>query len=546
MKIIQNQKTNCILIFLTVTLYVLPIYVDLLVNGWVRTFSYFAADTFYYLTVARNFSDLGIFSFDGEYITNGFHPLWQVITGYLYRFMSAGHVSEAVYLVAVLTLSVILISLTIVLLGWAYKNWFGEVPSWFLFLPIGVYALMMSPILHRYGTLWSFSNGMESAPLLLMYALLTWSMSRPGWLKSCRSSILTGLILGVMTLARLDHGLIIPALFLMVLFRIILERNFVDIKWLVLAGGISSLVIFGYLLANQATLGVWLPVSGVEKSTFPYMLQGSQKIEEIRKYLQEIGQPAFGLNIWRYTQIIFPVLIALPVFVAQVWRGIRFRRLDDESLVWSGTSLFVILLASYNFFYVPTLDQGHWYFPISILFMSMWVIKLASHIRINPGWIKLAVPILLLAFNAWFYMCIYHDPTLNARNVWFFQEASNLKSHYQGRDVRLLEYDDGIIAYTTGFNAMSALGFCLDPQAQQALHDKTLFDLAYDRGYRYIASHYYFRYSNLGRESTPEEIKTFLSNFSWIGPKEVDGFRFWIDYASDDNQFVMIGFERLP
>ncbi len=546
MKEPQSNFRDRIIIFLTVAFYVLPIYFDLLLNSWVRTFSYFAADAFYYLTVARNYSQLGIFTFDGEYITNGFHPLWQVMTGYLYRFTGWLHFSEPANLVAVLTLSVILISFAIVLLGMTFKNWLGTVPTWFIFLPVGLYAVMMSPILHRYGTLWSFSNGMESAPLLFMYALLIWLISRPGWLKNWQTSVLTGLTLGILSLARLDHALLIPALFLVILFRMALERDFSSMKWLLLAGGIFSLIIFCYLLSNQAILGVWLPVSGAEKTTFPYMLQGSRKIEEIRNYLQNIGQPSFGFDIWRYTQIIFPTFIAIPVFFTRAWAGIRSRLLDSKSIVWISSSLFIILLASYNFFFVPTLDQGHWYFPVSILFMSLWVIELASHIQINWRWIKLAIPALLLVFGIWFYFSVYHDPTLNARNVWFYQEAPNIRAYYQGQDVRLLEYDDGIIAYTTGFKTMSALGFCLDPQAQQALHEKNLLELAYNRGYRYIASHYYFRFSNLTKDSSPEEVKTFLSSHGWIGPREVEGFHFWIDYASDDNQFVMIGYERSP
>ena len=53
----------------------LPPLVDLLWNGWERVFSYFAADVFYYLTVARNLASGMGASFDGEYTTNGFHPL---------------------------------------------------------------------------------------------------------------------------------------------------------------------------------------------------------------------------------------------------------------------------------------------------------------------------------------------------------------------------------------------------------------------------------------------------------------------------------------
>ena len=63
---------------LTGCIYVLPVLYDLLRHGWERIFTFFAADTFYYLTVARNFARIGLFSFDGEFPTNGFHPLWQV------------------------------------------------------------------------------------------------------------------------------------------------------------------------------------------------------------------------------------------------------------------------------------------------------------------------------------------------------------------------------------------------------------------------------------------------------------------------------------
>jgi hypothetical protein len=53
----------------------LPPLVDLLWNGWERVFGYFAADSFYYLTVARNIASGSGASFDGEFTTNGFHPL---------------------------------------------------------------------------------------------------------------------------------------------------------------------------------------------------------------------------------------------------------------------------------------------------------------------------------------------------------------------------------------------------------------------------------------------------------------------------------------
>src|SRR4051812_22736993 len=68
---------------ITLSLLCLPIVADLVISGPPRPFGYAAADTFYYLDVARNVARHGSFSFDGEHATNGFHPLWQLVTAAL-------------------------------------------------------------------------------------------------------------------------------------------------------------------------------------------------------------------------------------------------------------------------------------------------------------------------------------------------------------------------------------------------------------------------------------------------------------------------------
>jgi hypothetical protein len=52
-------------------------------SRYVGPFGYVAADAFYYLVVARNVARHGSFSFDGRHPTNGFHPLWQLLTSAL-------------------------------------------------------------------------------------------------------------------------------------------------------------------------------------------------------------------------------------------------------------------------------------------------------------------------------------------------------------------------------------------------------------------------------------------------------------------------------
>lgn len=536
------SKDNGILI-LTLVIYILPVYADLIINGWMRVFSFFAADTFYYLTIAKNYAVARLFTFDGEHLTNGFHPLWQVWTGIIYTMARWLRLSDPATLVVVLSISLACIAVAIFLVGKSFQNLLGKIPVWFLLLPVGLYAILMAPIHPRYGTLWSFTNGMESGPLILFYALLVWLMSREGWMKSMRSAVLTGLVLGAVVLSRLDHIFIVPAIGAVWAFRFAVDRDQKLIARVAIALGIAGLIVSLYLLTNQLTMGIWMPVSGAEKSTFPNALPASLKLKELQYLLPQFGQDTFGANIWRYTQIIFPLMLSIPVLIYSVidyWKNQKNR---FKSSIWLTSSLTCLLLGLYNFLYVPTLDQGHWYFPVSILFMSMVFVQWLTRIRLSAR-AELIVGVTLFSFCIGFNAFIYHSTTYNYRNVWFYQEAQKIRVHYAGQEIRMLEYDDGIITYSTGFTGMSALGFSLDVEALQALREHRLLELAYQRGYRYIASHYYFRYSGLTKNSTPDEIKTFLSGHGFIGPQETAGFKFVIDYASDDNQFVLIRYEK--
>ena len=42
-------------------------------------------------------------------------------------------------------------------------------------------------------------------------------------------------------------------------------------------------------------------------------------------------------------------------------------------------------------------------------------------------------------------------------------------AHYGDSPPRLIEYDDGIVAYATGFPTMSGLGLTLDREAHEAM-----------------------------------------------------------------------------
>jgi hypothetical protein len=59
----------------------------------------------------------------------------------------------------------------------------------------------------------------------------------------------------------------------------------------------------------------------------------------------------------------------------------------------------------------------------------------------------------------------------------------------------IIEFDDGIIAYSTTNRCLSGFGLCIDKQGYDAIRKGELLDLAYKRGYRYLASVNYFKRS---------------------------------------------------
>src|SRR5882724_6742901 len=111
------RRTDRILLFLTTALGVLPLVIGLFKGAAGRSLFYFCApDTFYYLTVARNVAHTGRPTFDGEHLTNGYHPLWQTITSVLAVFTRLLGAGDFWLVGLTVTLGVALVGVTIALL----------------------------------------------------------------------------------------------------------------------------------------------------------------------------------------------------------------------------------------------------------------------------------------------------------------------------------------------------------------------------------------------------------------------------------------------
>jgi hypothetical protein len=94
----------------------------------------------------------------------------------------------------------------------------------------------------------------------------------------------------------------------------------------------------------------------------------------------------------------------------------------------------------------------------------------------------------------------------------------------------MIEYDDGIVSFATGFPAMSGLGFAVDREAIPWVRDGRILWLAYERGFDHIVSLNYFGTGGLSLKSSSEEIRVKLDSTFFLSPAATEPFDFEVVY----------------
>jgi hypothetical protein len=519
---------------LSLAILLLPPLLDLLIHGWKRVFSYFAGDTFYYLTVARNVVHHGFFSFDQERITNGFHPLWQYITALLYQLTAALDLPEAVFLVAVLLTGLALLGAALLALASSFRLAWGRVPAAFPLLPAGLYALTMWSIEPHYGSLWSFANGMESSLTIAAFAWVLRCLVRREANPTVAASFQLGVALSVLTLSRLDHGLLAPVVLGWAWLRSVPFDTPRLLGLLALTLPFAA-VLAVYVSFNLLQAGSLLPVSGALKSTFPHWTD-----QNVRHLVNLFRDPGSGPGMWRQTQLFLPSIVAA---LSLPW--LLSRRLRGEGDLLTGPlitgAVFVLGLASYDFLFVNLWHHGHWYFPASVLLMSVLFLYLAEGLRPLPVAAPAAVATGASAMlAAVFFAAGYYDAGYNSQYRKTFDTREEIAARFGSEPPKIIEYDDGIIAFTTGFQAISGLGFTLDHEAVAWKQRRRLLWLAYDRGFDHIASMNYFGTGGLSTDSDSEEIRRKLAGTFFLTPSEVAPFDFEVVHVTSGREFAII------
>ena len=524
-----------------------PIFVTVLVKGARWTYAYLSGDSMYYLAVARNVARYGQFTYDGEYPTNGFHPLWQLCVVLVYRLAAFLAIPDPLIPTVVLASSVVVISIAIWVLGRCFVRAHGSVPIVFVFLPVGVYGLLKAFIEPQYGPLWSYADGMESCLVILSYALLLYLMVGSAFLESARSALLTGIVVAALCLSRLDHALFAVPFFGCLILRSVARRCGRDFLLTALAMAPVLVAMTGYLAINMGYAGTPLPVSGIVKTSFPF------PIENQHMFLDACKRPTdfYSLGIfWRVAQIFVPMFFAVLCLARGMILLVRRRSTRFDFALYA-TALFVVMLGAYNWLYVHLIDQGQWYFPISVLFVSVFAFHVLARfapsrlLERKAGWCLL----LILVVSVSAFSAVYRKHGLNVSyHTFLTQEAPPLNEHYKGRRIKLIEYDDGLLCYGADFQVMSGTLLAADKEAvSYAIKErKSLLTLAYDRGFDRIASWGYGGLaSRLEYGMSSREIEHLIGPGSYLGgfmyelPRPLP-LLFSVDYVSPSHNFVVV------
>jgi hypothetical protein len=545
-------------------LLIVPVVVDLLRNRR-RPFGYLAVDSFYYLVVGKNIALHGSISFDDSRPTNGFHPAWQLIVASLVRvgdWFSLGN--RALLTVVVLSCAVVLAA-AVVLLGQAIRLAYGRVSPLYALLPVGVYALLLMPVwlsygglaggpgdqkyegmVPMYGTLWSYANGMESALVILAFVAVLLYLARWGT-HGPRGGVVLGLLLSAMVLSRLDTVLIALGLLLVLGITAATSRDRHLASGCAVATAVLGAVLLLYLGWNLAYAGSALPVSGAYKTTFPRpTLDNARDLNGLITGRSADFFPHFRL--YRHLPVVVSSLMSAAYLLSVGAR--RVTRPADVSpqlaryrQALTGAAVGVIALSAYDWLFVPIYNQGHWYWPISTLFVSLVALDWVEHTRLadpfaRPRAVALTLGLCCAIALPTFVMFQVKDDYHAQLADFAYYGASRTRAHYHNRIPKFLAWEDGADTYLLDSTSMSGAGLALDRSAENALRRHQLLEVAMERGFDRISSLQYLKSVGVVPGATPQQVRT---GIGYLFPGEdLSPYEFNIEYVEPRSHFTVV------
>jgi hypothetical protein len=550
--------------------------------------TFFTSDTFYYLSIARHSLGKPFYTADGIFPTNGFHPLWEFVVTKLFGITGVANTHTVqIYLVFILCMT--LVASGMVLFGFVIYRMTGNFAISLLAAVPGFYYLIFSPIDLNYNSTWSFINGMESPLSIFFFGLLSHLMiNKRIFLKSGLLAVIySATLLTLIIFSRLDDVfLLIPYLILILLFSN--SKRHAVIR-LAVSVGIPFIAIAIYLFYNNSYAGSFLPVSGMLKhgnwllvnlvfffaSFIPLGLINLNGIwSETSMRALQMCIPALFALLWlfywakttrksyaneereeaqkephRYRPLSALYHSWLKTF--SKWATDRESYINDhyERIVVAALAVYVVLKGVYNFIYVYLMGQGHWYYPISIMIFNLMIAILFGglfkrYLTQNRAMALSAVSVLLviLAANSFINNKLLHNYNSAYYDFWTDSQSINRELKALDPNIKIVEYDDGVMAYFLDIPTMNGFGFTLDHDAYEAQYNGRLLDLAYRRGFRVLGVMSYIQFPpNIKNDS--DQIRSVLRTMPGIKLENLDQWAFEFLYKDTNSSAVFIKFK---
>jgi len=207
-------------------------------------------DAFYYFQIASNIASGHNVSFDGETLTNGFHPLWAALLTPIYLFVDDRELAVHIGLTIAAFLSIATAALVFLAVDTLTRN------QWAALAAGSFFALHPTVMMHA-------MNGLESTVTVFTVALVAWQFLRIACGEDAvprAAYVWLGVFAGLMVLARTDTIFLIPPLLLYFVARTRDREGLVSAS---IVGGAAGLVVLPWLIWSFVTFGTVVQVSGV-------------------------------------------------------------------------------------------------------------------------------------------------------------------------------------------------------------------------------------------------------------------------------------------
>ena len=516
---------------------------------------FFTTDTFYYLTIARHSANKPFYTADGLFPTNGFHPLWEFLLTSLFqlRTFAGNDVSQ---MLLVFGISLVLVAIGTILFAFVvYKLTRNFAVALLASVPGFYYLTFVSAITPSYNSVWAYMNGMESPLSICLFGITLYLLINKKLLyhPTIPAMMILSLMITLLIFSRLDNAfLLIPYLGMLYLFSDHKKEALIRISISAALPGITLLI---YLSYNHAQYGSFLPVSGMIK-------QGNYFITNFGYFITSFI--AVGLinarTLWSETtmralQMCVPILLAIPWLIHFQksinngnWKSWARNHYIKTILIF--LLAYVIIMGLYNLLFVFLMAQGHWYYPLSIMIINLMIaLFLAGLLRKTSSSKLLAVINVAAVLAVLLYANSFVDYKETSKYnsefyaLWTQKKTANQQLSKINTNMKIVEYDDGILSYLLNPPTMNGFGYTLDYEAYKAQITGHFLELAYARGFNVIGVMDYIKLP-LNIDNDSDQIRVVLQNMAGIRLENLNSWTFKIIYRVPNTNAAFIEFRK--